>query len=154
MINNDYGTQKVEFDTHKRKCEELRKIRMQMARTLGVPELVRDEPCNYSGQCHGTCPACYMEEKALMDRIYELLKSGVVLTIKGSEFEKESETMLPPAKPPIIYNPPIPPMPPIVQGLIRPLPPDGFETPAFPTPPIPEPEKKKRGIFDKIKKEK
>ena len=57
MNYNDYRTQRMEFDMHKRKCEELRKVRVEMARTLGVPEVVREEPCNYNGPCLGTCPA-------------------------------------------------------------------------------------------------
>ena len=154
MNNNDYGVQNPEFYMNKRKCEELRKVRASMARTLGVPDVVRDEPCNFMGECQGTCPACYMEEKALMDRIYELSKCGVVLTIKGSEVEKEQEPVMPLPKKTVIYNPPVPPTPPtplrppIVQGMLRP---GQHEIPTFTTSPIPEPEQKKRGIFDKIK---
>lgn len=68
---------------HKQKCEELRKIRVKMAETLGIPEAVRKEPCNFDGECRGTCPACYMEEKALMDRIYELSQNGMMDMIFG-----------------------------------------------------------------------
>lgn len=68
---------------HKQKCEELRKIRIKMAETLGIPEAVRKEPCNFDGVCRGTCPACYMEEKALMDRIYELSQNGMMDMIFG-----------------------------------------------------------------------
>lgn len=70
-------------NTHKQKCEELRKIRVKMAETLGIPEAVRKEPCNFDGECRGTCPACYMEEKALMDRIYELSQNGMMDMIFG-----------------------------------------------------------------------
>ena len=156
---NDYEIQKLKTDIHKRKCEELRKVRVAMAKNLGVPEVVRDEPCNFKGECQGTCPACYMEEKALMDRIYELSKNGVVLTLKGNEFEKEPEPVIPPIKPPVLAKPPIvqggirpmPPDQPIVQGMIRPMPP---MSPIDPPAPEPEPETKKRGIFERIKKEK
>lgn len=68
---------------HKQKCEELRKIRIKMAETLGIPEAVRKEPCNFDGVCSGTCPACYMEEQALMGRIYELSKNGMMDMIFG-----------------------------------------------------------------------
>ena len=141
MNYNDYRTQRMEFDMHKRKCEELRKVRVEMARTLGVPEVVRDEPCNYNGPCLGTCPACYMEEKALMDRIYELSNSGVVVTVKWNGFKKEPEPRMAPPKPTI------------VQGMLRPEPPKMFEPPTFPTSSISEPDIKKRGIFDKMKGE-
>ena len=156
MNHNDYIIQKPQLDMHKRKCEELRKIRVTMAKTLGVPDMVRKEPCNFEGECHGICPACYMEERALMDRIYELSKNGVVLTLKESEFAGEQEP-LPMPKPPIPYNPPVPPkrpIPPIVQGMIHPMPydsPADLEPPVIESPVI-EPEKKKRGIFDKIKR--
>lgn len=50
MSNNEYGIPKPEFDICKIKCEELRKIRVEMAKTLGIPEAVRDEPCNFKGQ--------------------------------------------------------------------------------------------------------
>lgn len=66
---------------HKQKCEELRKIRIKMADKLGIPEKIRREPCNFEGDCSGTCPACYMEERALMDRIYELSKDKSINTI-------------------------------------------------------------------------
>ena len=168
MNINDYGIQKTEFDMHKRKCEELRKIRLAMAKTLGVPEVVRDEPCNFNGECQGTCPACYMEEKALMDRIYELSQNGVVFTLKGSEFEKEQEEEMSSTVSSIVHKPPVPPMPPIVQGMMRPMPPMPPQPPivqggvrpmppmppTFPESPIMEPEQKKRGIFDKIKRKK
>lgn len=68
---------------HKQECEELRKIRIKMAETLGIPEAVRKEPCNFDGVCSGTCPACYMEEKALMDRIYELSQNGMLDMVFG-----------------------------------------------------------------------
>lgn len=68
---------------HKQKCEELRKIRVKMAETLGIPEAIRKEPCNFDGDCSGTCPACYMEEKALMDRIYELSQNGMMDMVFG-----------------------------------------------------------------------
>lgn len=35
------------MDTNKQKCEEPRKIRMQMDNSLGIHELIRKEPCNF-----------------------------------------------------------------------------------------------------------
>lgn len=78
LNNNNY---------HKQKCEELRKIRVKMADTLGVPDVVRKEPCNFKGECKGTCPACYMEEKALMERIYELAQDGRMNMLFGEDIK-------------------------------------------------------------------
>ena len=157
MDINNFEIPKMEFDFHKRQCEELRKVRVAMAKTLGVPEVVRNEPCNYVGECQGTCPACYMEEKALMDRIYELSQNGVAFTLKEDEFEQEQEIRKPAHTPPKVYNPPVPPkLPdypraPILQGMIRPMPPIPHIEPPKPAP---EPQIRKRGIFDKIKRDK
>ena len=68
---------------HKQKCEELRKIRVKMAETLGIPEAVRKEPCNFDGDCTGTCPACFKVEKALLNRIIELSQNGMMDMIFG-----------------------------------------------------------------------
>lgn len=73
--------------SNKRKCEELRQIRVKMADTLGVPDVVRREPCNYKGECKGTCPACYMEERALLDRMYELSKNGMMDMLFGEDIK-------------------------------------------------------------------
>jgi hypothetical protein len=93
-----------------------------------------------------------LEEKALMDRIYELSKNGVAFTLKEDELKKEREPI------PFIFDappvPPMPPRPPIVQGLLRPEPFEPLDSPIVPTLPISQPKEKKRGIFDKIKKEK
>ena len=78
LNNNNY---------HKQKCEELRKIRVKMADTLGVPYVVRKEPCNFKGECRGTCPACYMEEKVLMVRIYELSIDGRMDMLFGEDIK-------------------------------------------------------------------
>ena len=82
-----------DFDNnyHKQQCEELRQIRVKMADTLGVPYVVRKEPCNFKGECSGTCPACYMEEKALMERIYELAIDGRLNMFFGEDIEKLKE---------------------------------------------------------------
>ena len=76
------------MDTNKQKCEELRKIRMQMANVLGIPDLIRKEPCNFEGECNGTCPACYMEERALMDKLYELHSNGLLAAVYGDKTQK------------------------------------------------------------------
>lgn len=70
---------------NKEKCEELRKIRVRMAENLGIPEKIRQEPCNYKGECSGTCPACYKEEQILMERIYELYQTGMMDMVYGDK---------------------------------------------------------------------
>ena len=74
-----------EANKHKEKCEELRRIRVRIAENLGIPEKVRQEPCNYEGTCSGTCPACYKEEQILMERIYELYQNGMMDMIYGDK---------------------------------------------------------------------
>lgn len=80
----------MDFDTryNKQKCEELRKIRVKMAEELGIPWVVRQEPCNFNGVCKGTCPTCYKEERALMDRLYELSKNKEKI-FEGINISKE-----------------------------------------------------------------
>jgi len=73
---------------NREKCEELRKIRLSIATTLGIPEAVRTEPCNYKGECKGTCPACYMEERKLMDRAYSLYKDGIIQMTYSEELKQ------------------------------------------------------------------
>lgn len=95
-----------------------------------------------------------------MDRIYELSKSGIEFILKENNAENSQEPELTSNKPLIFYNPPEPPMapkspqPPILQGLIVPRTPEVSDTPIVTSTPVPEPEKKKRGIFDRIKREK
>ena len=49
----------------KKKCEELRKVRLSVAEKIGLDDNVRKEPCSFKGECKGTCPACEREEKLL-----------------------------------------------------------------------------------------
>lgn len=35
------------MNTNKQKCEELRKIRMQITNDLDISDLIRKEPCNF-----------------------------------------------------------------------------------------------------------
>ena len=50
---------------HKQKCEELRRIRIHLAEKLGVSDKIKQTPCEFKGECKGTCPACEAEEKFL-----------------------------------------------------------------------------------------
>ncbi|MBO5388299.1 MAG: hypothetical protein J6A59_09195 [Lachnospiraceae bacterium] len=51
--------------SNKQKCEELRKIRVSLAKKLGIQGKIRQTPCDYKGECKGTCPACEKEERLL-----------------------------------------------------------------------------------------
>ena len=59
-----------------------------MADVLGISDLIRKEPCNFEGECKGTCPACYMEERALMDKLYELHSNGLIAAVYGDKTQK------------------------------------------------------------------
>lgn len=52
---------------HKQKCETLRKIRIAIAEKLGLKGKIKEEPCNFDGDCKGTCPACQKEENMLKE---------------------------------------------------------------------------------------
>lgn len=58
--------------SNKQKCEELRKIRVSLAKKLGIQDKIRQTPCDFKGECKGTCPACEKEEillnKAMIGR--------------------------------------------------------------------------------------
>ena len=62
-INYRNGDEK-EMD-NKQKCEELRKIRIQLGEELGISDKIKQTPCEFKGKCSGTCPACQAEEKIL-----------------------------------------------------------------------------------------
>lgn len=77
---------------HKEKCEELRKIRVEVAKKLGIPNSIRKEPCNFEGNCSGTCPACAIEEKILMERIYDIYKSNSNMQTSCTEVYDRGDT--------------------------------------------------------------
>ena len=64
------------MDQHKKRCEELRKIRIGLGNKLGLSDKIRQTPCDYQGPCKGTCPACSAEEKLLNKAL--LSKSAVI----------------------------------------------------------------------------
>lgn len=55
------------MNKHKQKCETLRKIRIAIAEKLGIKGKIKEEPCNFDGECKGTCPACQKEENMLKE---------------------------------------------------------------------------------------
>ena len=79
--------------TNKEKCEELRKLRVKIAEDLGKPELVRNEPCNFNGECSGTCPACYKEEEALMKELYKAYENDNAFIVSNRKVHYTEEDM-------------------------------------------------------------
>lgn len=69
---------------HKQKCEELRRIRMHLADKLGLQDKIKRTPCEFKGECKGTCPACEAEEKllnkALLARTAVIAGAALALT--------------------------------------------------------------------------
>lgn len=69
---------------HKKKCEKLRKIRVSLADKLGLQDKIKSTPCEFKGECRGTCPACEAEErllnKALLARTAVIAGTALALT--------------------------------------------------------------------------
>lgn len=78
---------------NKEKCEELRKLRVKIAEDLGKPELVRNEPCNFTGECSGTCPACYKEEEVLMKELYNAYENDNAFIVSNRKVPHNQEDM-------------------------------------------------------------
>lgn len=74
---------------HKKKCEELRKVRVNLADKLGLQDKIKSTPCEFKGECKGTCPACEAEEKllnkALLARIAVIAGTALALAGCGAE---------------------------------------------------------------------
>lgn len=74
---------------HKQKCEELRKIRVYLAEQLGLSNKIKQTPCEFKGECKGTCPACAAEEKllnkALLVKTAAIAGATLALTGCGTE---------------------------------------------------------------------
>lgn len=123
---------------YKIKCEELRKIRVKVENDLGLTDIVRKTPCTFQGECIGTCPACEMEERVLMEEIYKISQKGELIRRQKPEFIQPiappratvSDTSWAgpynpngPSTPQIPRDYPATGMPaPFVQGQIRPMP--------------------------------
>ena len=75
--------------SNKQKCEELRKIRVSLAKKLGIQDKIRQTPCDFKGECKGTCPACEKEErllnKAMIGRVGLVAGMSMSLTACGIE---------------------------------------------------------------------
>lgn len=75
----------------KQTCNQLRAIRSEVAKQLGVE--IDGKPCPYKGNCTGTCPKCQQEEEILQEAIEKtdqsslktkLKKIGVGILVGGS----------------------------------------------------------------------
>ena len=62
------------MNKHKKKCNELKKIRKNLADKLGIN--LNQRECTFEGNCNGTCPKCEAEEKTLNRA---LVSAGAVL---------------------------------------------------------------------------
>ena len=58
----------------KKICEELKSIRERVAAVNGID--YHATPCDYEGECPGTCPTCESELKYLNDRLKEKKERG------------------------------------------------------------------------------
>ena len=66
---------------HKKRCEELRRIRVRLADIMGIGDKVKRTPCDFTGECTGTCPACRAEEE--MFRKLLVKRAGVTAAAAG-----------------------------------------------------------------------
>lgn len=66
---------------HKKRCEELRKIRVKLADQMGLGDKIKRTPCDFNGECKGTCPACKAEEIMLSKAL--LKKAGTATAVAG-----------------------------------------------------------------------
>ena len=71
--------------TGKEKCEILRSIRRQIAKTNNIlfPAWMEEE-CTYRGNdCKGTCPKCESEIRYLEDMLNVMVAAGMKLRLSG-----------------------------------------------------------------------
>lgn len=84
---------KSELDRiHKEKCRQLKAIRVQMAKELGV-ELNQRE-CTYTGYCSGTCPKCMSEEAKLNAALFGQQKKEKGIVRKTAAAGLTAATMI------------------------------------------------------------
>lgn len=76
---------------HKEKCKELKKVRAEIAKELGV-ELHQRE-CTYEGYCSGTCPKCKQEENLLNAAIRKRRAAAVCMTVLATSFLSGCQTI-------------------------------------------------------------
>lgn len=85
---------------NKRRCEQLRLIRKDLAEKLGIGYKIRSTPCEFKGKCKGTCPACEAEEKALLNALYKFNSNkGIKISNTISDDRTKGFTNLPTATP-------------------------------------------------------
>lgn len=55
-------------------CSKLKEIRQQVADANGIP--YEPTPCNFEGECQGTCPKCEEELKYISDALEQKQEAG------------------------------------------------------------------------------
>lgn len=65
----------------RKKCDELRKVRMEIAKENGID--YKPQQCFHKGPCQGTCPACDAELRFLTDEIAKKEKAGEAVNVNG-----------------------------------------------------------------------
>lgn len=55
------------MNSHKEKCDILKKIRKEQADLLGID--LNQKECTFEGECNGTCPVCQKEEQILNEAL-------------------------------------------------------------------------------------
>lgn len=64
---------------HKEKCKELKRVRAEIAKDLGVD--LHQRECTYEGYCSGTCPKCRQEENLLNAAIRKRRVAAAGMTV-------------------------------------------------------------------------
>lgn len=67
------------MNKHKKKCDELKKVRKNIADKIGVN--LHQKECSFKGTCTGTCPKCKQEEDILNKAL--LKKAGLIAMTAG-----------------------------------------------------------------------
>ena len=76
------------MNKHRKKCEQLKEIRKNVADTLGVE--LNQTVCTYERDCKGTCPKCRQEEQKLSKALLAgtAVAAGAALLLTGCGTEK------------------------------------------------------------------
>ncbi len=70
-------------------CNKLKEVRQQVADANNIP--LASIPCNFEGECQGTCPKCEEELKYISDALEQKRQAGEEVIITPVEVEDGSE---------------------------------------------------------------
>ncbi len=62
-------------------CKTLKAVRQRIADANGI--VYKPQPCDYQGDCLGTCPACEAEVRYLENQLAVIRRKGVAATVVG-----------------------------------------------------------------------